>query len=140
MAETAAGRPAAGARRLRSALRLLDREGDDPEAVALTGAVLVSLAHAEAEQGRGRHGLELLDRAEELLPGRRGLVLQQRGLLLLRMGRTDEALPLLNRAVPLLAAGGESSGWGGASSAGTAYSSLAHAPKSMSLQRSEQNG
>jgi tetratricopeptide (TPR) repeat protein len=106
VAETAAGRPAAGARRLRSALRLLDREGDDPEAVALTGAVLVSLAHAEAEQGRGRHGLELLDRAEELLPGRRGLVLQQRGLLLLRMGRTDEALPLLNRAVPLLAAGG----------------------------------
>jgi hypothetical protein len=36
--------------------------------------------------------------------------------------------------------GGESSGWGGASSAGTAYSSLAHAPKSMSLQRSEQKG
>jgi tetratricopeptide (TPR) repeat protein len=73
-----------------------------------TGRVLISLAHAEAEQGRTERGLALLDEAAGLLPAHgRALLLQQRGLLLLRLGRAEDALALLDAAVPLLERSGD---------------------------------
>jgi tetratricopeptide (TPR) repeat protein len=133
VAETAAGRPAAGARYLHAALRLTaaptgapgtgpaGREGTGTangtggatngmaaQLRETTARVLISLAHAEAEQGRTERGLALLDEAAGLLPAdRRALLLQQRGLLLLRLGRADDALGLLDAAVPLLERSGE---------------------------------
>jgi tetratricopeptide (TPR) repeat protein len=75
----------------------------------LAARLLISLAHAEAEQGRTELGLRLLDGAEPLVaPDERGVLLQQRGLLLLRTGRADDALALLDAAVPLLAEAGDS--------------------------------
>jgi tetratricopeptide (TPR) repeat protein len=110
VAATNAGHPATGARYLRQGLRLLRHpnsdhpDGNHPDLVART---LISLAFAEAEQGRVAAGLALLDEAETLIaPGDLGLLLQQRGLLLLRLGRRAEALALLDAAVPLLAGSG----------------------------------
>jgi tetratricopeptide (TPR) repeat protein len=102
VAATAAGHPAAGARYLRRGLRLLGpgRCRTDDGLIART---LISLAYAEAEQGRVAAGLALLDQAEaDLAPSDRGLLLQQRGLLLLRLGRPADALALLDAAIPLL--------------------------------------
>jgi tetratricopeptide (TPR) repeat protein len=98
VAATAAGRPAVGAARLRAALRSV------PAGEAnLTARILISLAHAEAEQGRTEAGLRLLDEAESTVAeDDRGILTQQRGLLLLRTGHVDESLALLNLAVPML--------------------------------------
>jgi CHAT domain-containing protein len=109
---TAAGRPAIGARHLRAGLRLLGRSavGDASTAAqqVLAARLLISLAHAEAEQGRTELGLRLLDEAETLVaPEERGVLLQQRGLALLRTGQTEQALGLLDAAVPLLTAAGD---------------------------------
>lgn len=104
LAAHAAGRPAAAAQHLRAGLRLL---GPQPDAAAapVAARLLISLAHAEAEQGRVELGLTLLARAEPLAARPdRGVVLSQRGLLLLRTGRTGPALELLDRAVLLLGA------------------------------------
>ncbi|HKA69130.1 MAG TPA: CHAT domain-containing protein [Actinomycetes bacterium] len=121
VAATGSGRPAAGARYLRAGLRLLLGGGQDsadpanrgaangpsvstPERDALAARLLISLAHAEAEQGRTAIGLALLDQAEPLTaPEERGILLGQRGLLLLRTGHDAEALRLFDAAVPLLA-------------------------------------
>jgi tetratricopeptide (TPR) repeat protein len=89
-------------------LRLLgwSTSGDAPAAAkpSLAARLLISLAHAEAEQGRTELGLRLLDEAEAVVaPEERGILLQQRGLALLRTGQTEAALGLLDRAVPLLA-------------------------------------
>ncbi|WP_020576038.1 CHAT domain-containing protein [Actinopolymorpha alba] len=118
VAATAGGRPDVGGRDLRTGLRLLGwtagRTGDvqpparlGSEQDALAARLLISLAHAEAEQGRGSLGFRLLDLAETVVdPPDEGVLLQQRGLLLLRAGRLDEALGYLNRAEPKLAAFG----------------------------------
>ncbi len=96
---TADGRPAVARRQLRAAMRLLPG-ADEPE---LRGRVLVSLAHAEAEQGRVRVGLRLLGEAASLLPPeRRGVLYGQRGLLNLRTGRRQDALHDLDAAVAVL--------------------------------------
>lgn len=126
---TAAGRPAVGARQLRAGLRLLGwtaagdaatsaasggkaaasgGEAATPAHPTLAARLLISLAHAEAEQGRTELGLRLLDEAETLVaPEERGILLQQRGLALLRTGQTEAALGLLDGAVPLLTAAGD---------------------------------
>ena len=108
MAATAAGRPTLGAAHLRAGLRALgwseSADAAAPTAPGLAARLLISLAHAEAEQGRTGHGLALLDQAEAFVePADRGVVLQQRGLLLMRTGRADEAIHLLDVALPLLA-------------------------------------
>ncbi len=103
---TNSGRPAAGARRLRAALRILGWPPGQglPGDRWLTGRVLISLAFAEAEHGDTGAGLRLLDEADGLVaPEHRGILLQNRGTILHRAGRTDEALPVLDAAVPLLA-------------------------------------
>jgi tetratricopeptide (TPR) repeat protein len=109
VAETAAGRPVAGARHLSAALALLRTPAGEADAgtAEATGRVLLSLAHAEAEAGRTRRGLARLDEAERLLPHARGVVLNQRGLMLLRLGREREALRLLDAAVPALTGPGD---------------------------------
>ncbi|MEV4511984.1 CHAT domain-containing protein [Dactylosporangium sp. NPDC049525] len=104
----AAGQPATAARRATEALRLLGWPGDEPSTPALAARLLLTLAHAEAEQGRTDLGLELLDRAESFADLTDvGTVLQQRGLLLLRVGEIDAALKLLDAAVPVLQEHGE---------------------------------
>ncbi|MEV0565587.1 CHAT domain-containing protein [Dactylosporangium sp. NPDC050588] len=104
----AAGKPAAAAKRATEALRLLGWPGAEPSRPALAARLLLTLAHAEAEQGRTELGLELLDRAETLADlADVGTVLQQRGLLLLRVGEIDAALKLLDAAVPVLQEHGE---------------------------------
>ncbi|MFC5005746.1 CHAT domain-containing protein [Dactylosporangium cerinum] len=104
----AAGKPATAARHATEALRLLGWPGGEPSAPALAARLLLTLAHAEAEQGRTDRGLELLDRAETLADlADVGTVLQQRGLLLLRRGEIDAALKLLDAAVPVLQEHGE---------------------------------
>jgi tetratricopeptide (TPR) repeat protein len=103
VAATAAGRPAVGAGRLRSGLRLLGWPGGPVAHPAQAGRLLISLAHAEGEQGRTDLGLSLLDEAETLVaPADRGVLLQQRGLMLQRTGNNTAALALLDAAVPLL--------------------------------------
>ncbi|MEV4137675.1 CHAT domain-containing protein [Dactylosporangium sp. NPDC049742] len=103
----AAGKPAAAAKRATEALRLLGWPAE-PSRPALAARLLLTLAHAEAEQGRTELGLELLDRAETLADlADVGTVLQQRGLLLLRVGEIDAALKLLDAAVPVLQEHGE---------------------------------
>ncbi|HZM76256.1 MAG TPA: hypothetical protein VFC19_11045, partial [Candidatus Limnocylindrales bacterium] len=93
---TADMRPAVGARLLRKSLAL-GVEG------AARGRVLLSLAHAEAEQGREELGLGLLDEAQPLLPpAQLGVLFGQRGLFLLRTGRNELALPQLDSAIALL--------------------------------------
>jgi tetratricopeptide (TPR) repeat protein len=109
VAATNAGHPATGARHLRRCLRMLGYPGAAPGRSDLVARTLISLAHAEAEQGRVTAGLGLLDEAETLLaPGDRGLLLQQRGLLLYRLGRRADAVALLDAAIPLLAGAGPS--------------------------------
>ena len=89
-------RPALAARRLRSALSLLDRE---PNA-AVRGRVLVSLAWAESERGRVEQGYRLLDEAERLLPaGQRPVVHAQRAVLLHRYGRNEASLREFETAI-----------------------------------------
>ncbi|GAA5010798.1 CHAT domain-containing protein [Actinopolymorpha pittospori] len=118
---TAGGRPDVGTRTLRSGLRLLGwsaaGSGDvhppteldsDPHRNALAARLLISLAHAEAEQGHGPLGFGLLDLAATVVaPAEEGILLQQRGLLLLRAGHLEEALTFLNRAEPSLSAHGQ---------------------------------
>jgi tetratricopeptide (TPR) repeat protein len=105
VAATARGAPAAGAALLRDGLRTLGW----PTAVgdqSLVARLLISLAHAEAEQGRLHVGLDLLDVAAPLVAGAdRGVCDQQRGLLLLRGGRFAAARECFDVALPLLAAG-----------------------------------
>lgn len=108
----AAGQPAIGARRLRRGLAVLGWADDDerpasvqvpPPHRALTGRLLVSLAHLEAEQGRTEYGMRLLEQAEPLTASEdQCLLLCQRGLWLLRMGKDRQALPIFDRAVALL--------------------------------------
>lgn len=101
---TNSGRPAAGVRKLRAALRILGWPGDGPPNW-LIGRVLISLGFAEAEQGDTVTGLRLLAEAEDMIaPEHRGILLQNRGVVLQRAGRPDEALRLFDAAVPLLAA------------------------------------
>ena len=104
------GLPADAARRHRAALRLLGWPLDGPQPTArpraarLAGSLLISLAHAEAEQGRTALGLSLLDRAELLVrDADRGRLHGQRGLFLLRTGNSAAALESLDSAVALLA-------------------------------------
>jgi hypothetical protein len=104
VAATARGAPVAGAAHLRRGLRLLGW----PQAAAdraLTARLLISLAHAEAEQGRPDAGLRLLDEARQLAdPADHGVCDQQRGLLLLRAGRFTAARDCFDAALPLLTA------------------------------------
>ncbi|MEV0135078.1 CHAT domain-containing protein [Dactylosporangium sp. NPDC050688] len=104
----AAGQPATAARRATEALWLLGWPEGEPSRPALAARLLLTLAHAEAEQGSTDLGLALLDRAETLADLTDvGTVLQQRGLLLLRVGQIDAALKLLDAAVPVLQEHGE---------------------------------
>jgi tetratricopeptide (TPR) repeat protein len=104
----AAGKPATAARRATEALRMLGWPEGEPTLPGLAARLLLTLAHAEAEQGRTELGLDLLDRAEALAElADVGTVLQQRGLLLLRVGEIDAALKLLDAAVPVLQEHGE---------------------------------
>ncbi|MEU0521687.1 CHAT domain-containing protein [Streptosporangium sp. NPDC006007] len=65
--------------------------------------MLISLAHAEAEQGRTGLGMDLLDEAQRWTPPTElPIVHAQRGLMYLRTGRTAEALRELDIAAPLL--------------------------------------
>jgi tetratricopeptide (TPR) repeat protein len=106
------GLPADAARHHRAALRLLEwplhgpqSAADRPQIAQLAGSLLISLAHAEAEQGRTALGLSLLGRAELLVRETdRGRLHGQRGLLLLRTGNSAAALESLDSAVALLAA------------------------------------
>jgi hypothetical protein len=108
----AAGRPAVGARRVRSGLAVLGWSEHDqrPASVqvaaphrALGARMLVSLAHFEAEQGRTEYGMRLLEQAEPLTTEQdRGILLDQRALALLRIGKDAEALPLFDQAITLL--------------------------------------
>ena len=105
---TANGRPAVGARHLRRGLHRLGwsepaRAGAEVFHPHLVARLLISLAHAEAEQGRTRKGFALLDTAlTYVAPADRGVLVQQRGLLLQRTGRAAEALRHLDAAIPLL--------------------------------------
>ncbi|TYB65455.1 CHAT domain-containing protein [Nonomuraea sp. PA05] len=99
------GRPALAARRLRQALDLLawNSGRDDGEGDGLVARLLISLAHAEAEQGRSELGMELLDEAQRRAPaGELAIVHAQRGLMHLRMGSSTQALRELDIAAPLL--------------------------------------
>jgi tetratricopeptide (TPR) repeat protein len=107
-----AGRPAVGARYLRTGLRGLGwaEDGHEPDAGrihpahhALAARLLMILAAWESEQGRTEYGLRLLDRAEALVaPADRGVLLGQRGLLYMRTWRGDDALKMLDEAITLL--------------------------------------
>jgi hypothetical protein len=103
----ASGRPAIGARQLRTGLLLLGwedatsqvRPADQP----LAARLLISLAHLEAEQGRTDYGLGLLDLAEVMTAADdRGILLSQRALLLMRTWQADQALRFFDEAMPLL--------------------------------------
>lgn len=104
VAATARGAPATGAAYLRDGLRALgwpSAARDGP----LVARLLISLAHAEAEQGRLAAGLALLDEARPLVAAAdRGICEQQQGLLLLRAGRYADAEASFDLALPLLAA------------------------------------
>jgi tetratricopeptide (TPR) repeat protein len=107
-----AGRPAVGARHVRSGLRLLGwaEEANQPDARqvheahhALAARLLGILAEWEAEQGRTEYGLRLLDRAEAMAAAEdRGVVELQRGLIFLTTGREGDALRALGDAVAML--------------------------------------
>ncbi|MGW6932058.1 CHAT domain-containing protein [Lentzea sp. NPDC054927] len=104
---TNSGKPGAGARKLRAALRLLDWSPDiSPELLplrVLTSHVLISLGLAEAELGDTARGLATLDAAEHVVTDHdRPILWQQRALVLHRAGRVTEALRLLDAAVPRL--------------------------------------
>jgi tetratricopeptide (TPR) repeat protein len=100
-------RPAAGEKRFRAALRLLDRgpvpDAEQDDAARLRARVLVSLAYAVAEQGDTDAGLRHLDAAERLIPPwQRGTIHGQRAILLRRIGRHDEALSQYDAALAVL--------------------------------------
>lgn len=107
-----AGRPAVGARYIRSGLRQLGwaEDGSRPDAQrihpshqALAARLLMILAVWESEQGRTEHGLRLLDRAGSLVAAAdRGVLEVQRGYLLMRAWRGAEAVRTLDEAVALL--------------------------------------
>lgn len=99
------GRPATGARALRTGLRLLGwpTAGSRPE---LTTRLLGALAAAEVAQGNKDRGFALLDSAESL-PGDHGVLTHHRGLLLLMVGEMDEALVVHDRAISLLRRGSD---------------------------------
>lgn len=104
LAAGAAGRPTAAAEHFRAGLRLLGPAPAAPEAAALAARCLLSLAHAEAEQGRVEHGLALLDQAWELAADEdRAIVVSQRALLNWRAGHYQRALPLFDQSIQLLA-------------------------------------
>ncbi len=107
VAATASGRPASAARLLRRGLRLVGwAPGTDlvEPYRAVAARLLISLAHAEAEQGHTRQGFALLDAAEQMVaPADAGILVQQRGLLHQRTG-DSAALRHYDAAVPLLAA------------------------------------
>ena len=106
------GRPAVGARYIRAGLRELGwtEDGKQPDARqvpemhhALAARMLGILAQSETEQGRTDYGLNLLDRAEDLVAADdRGILCLQRGLILVRTGRDADALKALDEAVALL--------------------------------------
>jgi CHAT domain-containing protein len=107
------GRPAVGARYIRTGLRQLGwaEDGEQPDAQqvheahhALASRLLIVLAGWESQQGRTEYGLHLLDRAEGLAPAEyQGLLQGQRGQLLMRTWRGSEALKTLDDAITLLA-------------------------------------
>lgn len=106
VAATDNGRPALAARRHRKGLALLgwEPEATGPEPDALVARMLISLAHAEAEQGHTGLGLSLLDDAQRWAPPEELPILHaQRGLMYLRVGSAAEALAELDLAAPLLA-------------------------------------
>ncbi|HEU5334175.1 MAG TPA: CHAT domain-containing protein [Actinocrinis sp.] len=104
LAANAAGHPNAAAEHFRAGLRILGPEPAAPRASALAARLLLSLAHAEAEQGRVEQGLDLVARAEVLAADEdRGIVLSQRALLQWRVGRYRDALPVFDQSVALLA-------------------------------------
>ena len=104
-------------KQLNEALRLLDvrieRPPRDPSLAGcshahapLAASILISLAHAESEQGRTSLGWALLTRAEDLTaPADRGILHGQRGLLLLRTGQARAALPHFDTAAGLIDVG-----------------------------------
>jgi tetratricopeptide (TPR) repeat protein len=108
------GQPTQASRYHRRALRMLGwplrgapPARPDPPTAALAATLLISLAHAEAEQGRTALGVSLLDRAELLVDeADRGALNGQRGLFLLRTGKYTAALESLDTAVSQLTAHG----------------------------------
>ena len=106
------GRPAVGARYIRAGLRQLGWTEDGKQPVtrqvpemhhALAARMLGILAQWESEQGRTDYGLNLLDRAEDLVAADdRGILCLQRGLIFMRTGRDGDALKALDEAVALL--------------------------------------
>jgi tetratricopeptide (TPR) repeat protein len=110
VAATATGQPTTGARHLRAGLALLGWRESDPEerphgadGAALAARLLISLAYAEAEQGRTRYGFGLLDLAAAgVHRDDAGVLVQQRALMLYRVGRFAEALECFAAALPLL--------------------------------------
>ena len=106
------GRPAVGARYIRTGLRHLGwtEDGEQPDARqvpevhhALAARLLIILAGWESKQGRTEYGLRLLDRAESLVAAEhRGILLTQRGTLCMRTRRGGEELKLFDEAVSLL--------------------------------------
>ena len=102
IAATARGAPVLAAAHLRSGLRLLGWPSASREP-PVAARLLISLAHAEAEQGRLEDGLSLLDEASGLVADTDlGVCEQQRGLLLLRAGRFAAARDCFDLALPLL--------------------------------------
>ena len=106
------GRPAVGARYIRAGLRELGwtEDGKRPDARqvpemhhALAARMLGILAQSETDQGRTDYGLNLLDRAEDLVAADdRGILCLQRGLIFVRTGRDADGLEALDEAVALL--------------------------------------
>jgi CHAT domain-containing protein len=97
------GRPRDAAEHFRAGLHLLGGRTAFPAAAAQAARLLISLAHAEAQQGAVDRGLELLEQAAPLaaVPDR-GNLLSQRALLQLRAGRFKLALPLFDQALALV--------------------------------------
>ncbi|MFC4590476.1 CHAT domain-containing protein [Sphaerisporangium corydalis] len=107
VAATSGGHPARAAGHLREGLLLLGwapGQAAVPADAALAARLLISLAHAEAEQGHTDLGLGLLTQAQDwAAPEERTIVQAQLGLMLLRTGRVVQALERLDAAVPSLA-------------------------------------
>jgi CHAT domain-containing protein len=104
VAANSSGHPQAAAEHFRAGLRLLGPRPTSPPAAEQAARLLISLAHAEAQQGNVERGLDLLDQADQLVAARdRGILLSQRALLLLRVGRFKLALPLFDQAIALVA-------------------------------------
>jgi tetratricopeptide (TPR) repeat protein len=102
VAATARGAPAEGAAVLREGLRLLGWPRDVTDR-PLAARLLISLAHAEAEQGQLDAGIALLETASVFVDeADRGVAQQQRGLLLLRAGRFEESRDCFDEALPRL--------------------------------------